>query len=272
MRDYGKISTSIWNSRKFRALPTDDSKMLYFYLHTCTHVNSVGCFILREGYAAEDLGWDRERYQKGIETLSEGGLIQYDDHEKLVRIVNFFRFDPFANVNHAKGAVKLALALPDCHLKVLLLKEISGVKFADKLPEIANGIETLSKQYRTPEPEPEPEPYSEAEASGADAPHVDPTKVLFDSGVRILGNAGISAAKARAILGKWRKDHGDEAVIAALGKAQREGAVDPVAFCEGVFRFTKSNRGKPLDGETRTLDDGTLQTYSAFDGWKITHV
>jgi len=28
----------------------------------------------------------------------------------------------------------------------------------------------------------------------------------------------------------------------------------------------------PLDGETRTRDDGTLETYSAFDGWKVTYV
>jgi len=67
----------------------------------------------------------------------------------------------------------------------------------------------------------------------------DPVKVMFDSGVRFLGQAGIPDGKARGILGKWRGAHGAEAVIAALGKAQREGAIDPVAFIEGCFRQAK---------------------------------
>ena len=65
----------------------------------------------------------------------------------------------------------------------------------------------------------------------------DPAKVLFDSGIEILGAAGLSASAARSNVGRWRKDHGDEAVIAALGRAQREGAVDPVAYINGCLRF-----------------------------------
>lgn len=67
----------------------------------------------------------------------------------------------------------------------------------------------------------------------------DPVKVMFDSGVRLLAQAGISATRARPIIGKWRSAHGEEAVIVALGKAQREGAIDPVSFIEGCFRQEK---------------------------------
>lgn len=73
----------------------------------------------------------------------------------------------------------------------------------------------------------------------------DPEKVMFDSGIRSLGDAGVPAAKARPLLGKWKRDHGAAAVIAALGAAQREGAIDPVGFIEGRFRH-----------ERKQVDDG----------------
>lgn len=82
---------------------------------------------------------------------------------------------------------------------------------------------------------------AEADASGAKPapaadppilPLVDPIKVMFDSGIALLGRSGILEPKARSLLGKWRSQRGAEAVISALGTAQREGAIDPVAFIE----------------------------------------
>lgn len=65
---------------------------------------------------------------------------------------------------------------------------------------------------------------------------VDPEKVMFDQGRALLATAGIANGKAGSLLGKWKRDHGAEAVIVALGKAQREGAIDPISFIEGCFR------------------------------------
>lgn len=120
---------------------------------------------------------------------------------------------------------------------------------------------------------PEPEPDSSVEtnvstAAGA-APDPDPVKAMFDAGVRMLVQAGTSDAKARSILGKWKRDHGPEAVIVALGRAQREGAVDPVSFVEAALRWKAKQpaKGAPHDGDERTLPSGQLQRYSAFDGW-----
>lgn len=64
----------------------------------------------------------------------------------------------------------------------------------------------------------------------------DPVKVMFDTGKALLIAAGVKPANAGSLLGKWRKDHGDEALMSAIGKAKREGAIDPVAFIEGCFR------------------------------------
>ncbi len=94
---------------------------------------------------------------------------------------------------------------------------------------------------------------SEADASGAVAPElpvepviVDPEKVMFDDGIRLLGAASIAQPAARQMLGKWKRDHGAPAVITALGKAQREGAIDPKSFIEGVLR--NGNRSRDARG------------------------
>ncbi len=71
---------------------------------------------------------------------------------------------------------------------------------------------------------------------------VNPEKVMFDQGKRLLAEAGIVNGKAGSLLGKWKRDHGAEAVIVALGKAQREGAIDPVSFIEGCFRNGPQSR------------------------------
>ena len=157
MRDYGKISTSIWNSRKFGKVP-DDARLLYLYLHTCPHVNSVGCFVLKDGYATADLGWSVERYLEALDSLSKAFLVGFDRGENLVRVVNFLKFDPFTNPKHAQGAVKLALGLPDSPEKLNALNDIAGCRHTEKLDILHREIDRLSKGYRNPEPEPEPEP------------------------------------------------------------------------------------------------------------------
>lgn len=67
-------------------------------------------------------------------------------------------------------------------------------------------------------------------------PVVDPVKIMFDAGVSLIKSAGKSDSAARSWLGKARKDHGPEAVIAAIGRAKREGAIDPIPFMEGCLQ------------------------------------
>lgn len=119
------------------------------------------------------------------------------------------------------------------------------------------------------QPEPEPDIYSVDKSTGAEAP-IDPEKVMFDSGRKLLTAAGISSAKAGSLLGKWRRDHGAEAVITALGRAQREGAIDPVGFIEGCFRFT-ARTATPRDGEVRIIG-GVRKVYHSYSGWQVEHV
>lgn len=73
-----------------------------------------------------------------------------------------------------------------------------------------------------------------AYATAADA--ADPAKLMFDSGRTLLAKAGHDPKRAGAMLGKWRKDFGDAALIAAIGSAVREDAQDPVEYIVGCLR------------------------------------
>lgn len=96
-------------------------------------------------------------------------------------------------------------------------------------------------------------------SEGASA--ADPVKVMFDSGKDLLMKAGKSRDQAGKLLGKWRGDHGVEAVISALGRAQREGAIDPVSFIEGCFRFQQKNKPKWQEGAFRALSPNRVQEF-----------
>lgn len=107
---------------------------------------------------------------------------------------------------------------------------------------------TRVKQFRkrqrnvsvTPsETEPETEQRSEAKASGA----ADVASVIFGNGLDWLKrHSGKSEPDCRSLLGKWRKTLGDEALIATIGRAQREGALDPVGWMEAAIKAQKATR------------------------------
>ncbi|QUT04033.1 DUF1376 domain-containing protein [Sphingobium phenoxybenzoativorans] len=90
---------------------------------------------------------------------------------------------------------------------------------------------------------------SDTNVSGADAPIdpsiiPDPAKVMFDAGRRLFAEHGIPKSQAGSLLGKWRKHHGDEAVIVALGRAHRAGPSDIIEFMEGIFRHAQRANGR----------------------------
>ncbi len=71
------------------------------------------------------------------------------------------------------------------------------------------------------------------DASGAD--NIDLAKSIFTEGRLYLQECGLAEAKARSVLGKWRKRHADSAIIEAIITAQRNSAQDPVPYIERVL-------------------------------------
>lgn len=115
---------------------------------------------------------------------------------------------------------------------------------------------------------PEPEPYTADKSAGATAP-IDPVKVAFDNGRKLLVAAGVSPAQAGSMVGKWRKDLKDDAaLIDVIGRAQREGAVSPIEFIQGIIRArSKPKQAEPGDYRQNPTT-GRRQVYmNHFDGW-----
>lgn len=103
MRDFVKVSQTVWKSKKFRALPNDDGRYLYLYILTCPHSNSPGCFDLPMSYASGDLRWENDRIKAALDSLCEAALIRFDSEENTVLIENWFEFNSPANPKHAVG-------------------------------------------------------------------------------------------------------------------------------------------------------------------------
>lgn len=144
MRDYGKIHTGFWASETMLGLESD-ARLLAIYLMTSQHTTMLGAFRLPDAYACEDLGWDSQRFQNGLETLSEAGFVKYDRATKIVWIVKFVKWNRPDNPNQQKSIAKLAQALPD------------SLAFKDEILASIGVSETVAKPLgNSPVPAPVP--------------------------------------------------------------------------------------------------------------------
>src|SRR5476649_1218241 len=88
----------------------------------------------------------------------------------------------------------------------------------NKQKKSSAGSKGAAKRWQTdsPSPSPSPSPSSEAKASGGDL-----ATLVFREGLDwLIRTSGKPDTACRALLGKWRKSLGDEALIAILGRAR----------------------------------------------------
>lgn len=71
---------------------------------------------------------------------------------------------------------------------------------------------------------------SDTDVSGPDGPPIDPIKALFDLGVEVLADAGERPDRARSLIGKWRRDHGDGEVMSGLVDCRARAISNPVEW------------------------------------------
>lgn len=72
----------------------------------------------------------------------------------------------------------------------------------------------------------------------------DPVKALFDDGVRILGSSGTVEKSARSLIGRWRRDFGDDLVALAIAAAESRSISEPVAWIP-KFLAARAARSEP---------------------------
>ena len=93
--------------------------------------------------------------------------------------------------------------------------------------------------------------------TGATAPPIlDLRKTVFDQGTALLMSRGIEQQKARGHIGRWCSQYADSEVIEALAVADRNSAVEPVAYVGKVLSNAKAKSpSKPVRPLARDIAD-----------------
>jgi hypothetical protein len=152
---YQKIESKIWNDEKFIKLAPMEQR-LFFYILTSPHGNIIGLYVLKEGYACEDLKCLPKDFRKELKILIESGLIKYDHDVTVVWIKNFLKHNPITNPNQVIAAKKILSELP----KTPLIRNLKGL-IKGLTEEL---IEGFTEGLLKPEPEPETETETETDS------------------------------------------------------------------------------------------------------------
>jgi len=144
---YAQINRKVWNTIRFRSL-SPEARELFFYLTTCPHGNMLGIFVLRPGYALDDLQWgtNPKRFTKPLQELIDKHLFKYDfDNEVILDMEQIIKHPP-ENPNQVKWAIKIISSLPKTPLfqDVKLLCERLGKPFLKPFIERLGKPETIT--------------------------------------------------------------------------------------------------------------------------------
>jgi hypothetical protein len=152
MREFSKVSTTLHGSRKFSSLGRDYiAKYVYQYILANSHVNSAGCYDLKDGYACEDMDMDIIPYRNAIDTLCKASLIEFDKDTKTVFICQCLDHWSPSNAKMAAGMLsQLQKASSDslfCKRYEELITVIKEKKF-DRDVAVRNANDTVWKRYQ----------------------------------------------------------------------------------------------------------------------------
>jgi len=140
---YQKIESQIWNDEDFIKLSVEHQR-LFLYLLTSPHGNLIGLYVLKQGYACEDLKAAPEGLRSGLEALSEGDFIAYDYDNQVVWIKKFLKHNPVANQNQKIAMLREIEALPKTQLIQAFINH--NADFVKTLDEpFRRGLEAASK-------------------------------------------------------------------------------------------------------------------------------
>jgi len=142
---YTRVESKFWQDEKMRAV-TDDARYLMLYLLTSPHRNIMGFYFLPVPYACFDLGWDEERFSKGLNELLEIQVIRYDQGSHVVLIQNYLKHNPLENPNQVKSAIDRLDEMP----QTSLFREFARILGQSDKPFIKPLIEHLHERMGQP--------------------------------------------------------------------------------------------------------------------------
>jgi hypothetical protein len=105
MREFTKLSPTIWTSKVFQALTVRERNQ-FLYLLAGPNQTSAGCCRVPESYACGDLGCKPIDYRNINVRLQDVQLIEFDTETSEVLITGWFKDNPPMNDKHRKGTQK----------------------------------------------------------------------------------------------------------------------------------------------------------------------
>ena len=146
-RTYQVVPCALWDDDDFLGL-SDVAQKVFIYLLTTKHSNILGLYLLKEGYALEDLNFSEpKKYRTALAEIQESHLIDYDVGNSVVLIKKYhLTANPVVSPNQIKAIKYIIGALPKTHL-VYALKELirdPAVIERGKNEEVLDELEKLA--------------------------------------------------------------------------------------------------------------------------------
>lgn len=190
-------------------------------------------------YLAEKWGWSASAVERFLTRLETEQMIERESGQGKT-VITICNYSKFQDVEEKTGQTfgQQTGQKPDRN-RTTKEQGNKGTSYSDPYGSGGGAQRPAPPEPVRPPPPPPPD----------DPPIANPVKVMFDSGIRLFAAEGKPVAAARSLLAKWRKQHGTEAVIAALGRAQREGAIDLTSFMQGVFRHARADHDDELPAD-----------------------
>ncbi len=118
---YQPVFSSVWRNDRFKYEFTTNAKLLWLYLLTCDHANSIGLYKLSTGYATADLGWRADSYKSRLSEILKPGktgesMAWFDEKSQVICISRWLHWKPLQNENQVKGAIKALDEVPPTRL------------------------------------------------------------------------------------------------------------------------------------------------------------
>lgn len=116
----------------------------------------------------------------------------------------------------------------------------------DKFQDVRDDAEVVTGTASGQSRDTQEQGKQESSPNGEGVPPADTVKAIFDIGVTLLAASGHDQRSSRSIVGRWRKDHSDAAVLDALLRCQAQRISNPV---EWMPKALAGMRSQPVPGD-----------------------
>lgn len=141
-RRYGQVPLDLWNKPEFRAL-TDPGKLAVLFFWCGPHSTSAGIGRVPDGYAVNDLGWDKTKWAGARVEAEEAGFIRRDDQTETVLVTDYLKSNKPQNPRHRAAIVNQIASISCPELRQDIEQALAAIE-ASQVPQLPAPSDTPS--------------------------------------------------------------------------------------------------------------------------------